>query len=102
MQIEWITIERIICEQLGCDPHEVVLETTWDKLGADSLDLVELTMAFETEFNLDIPDETAAKWNCVADALNHFGAVAGHAYLFPSVIVKDARALTAEQVRAMT
>ena len=55
-------IQKIISEQLGIDPQEVKLESSFvDDLGADSLDVVELIMALETEFDLEIPDEEAEK-----------------------------------------
>ncbi|HLI95482.1 MAG TPA: acyl carrier protein, partial [Candidatus Baltobacteraceae bacterium] len=53
-------VKKIIVEQLGVDESEVTPEASiTDDLGADSLDQVELVMAFETEFNIDIPDEEA-------------------------------------------
>jgi acyl carrier protein len=55
-------VKKIIVEQLGVDESEVTPEASiTDDLGADSLDQVELVMAFETEFNIDIPDEEAEK-----------------------------------------
>ena len=56
-------VKKIIVEQLGVD------ESITDDLGADSLDQVELVMAFETEFNIDIPDEEAEKIKTVGDAV---------------------------------
>jgi len=63
-------VKKIIVEQLGVDEAEVTMEAsiTYD-LGADSLDQVELVMAFETEFNIDIPDEEAEKIKTVGDAV---------------------------------
>ena len=59
-----------IVEQLGVDEAEVTMEASiTDDLGADSLDQVELVMAFETEFNIDIPDEEAEKIKTVGDAV---------------------------------
>jgi len=63
-------VKKIIVEQLGVDESEVTSEASiTDDLGADSLDQVELVMAFETEFNIDIPDEEAEKIKTVGDAV---------------------------------
>jgi acyl carrier protein len=63
-------VKKIIVEQLGVEESEVTLEASiTDDLGADSLDQVELVMAFETEFNIDIPDEEAEKIKTVGDAV---------------------------------
>jgi acyl carrier protein len=63
-------VKKIIVEQLGVDESEVTPEASiTDDLGADSLDQVELVMAFETEFNVDIPDEEAEKIKTVGDAV---------------------------------
>jgi len=63
-------VKKIIVEQLGVDESEVTPEASIaDDLGADSLDQVELVMAFETEFNIDIPDEEAEKIKTVGDAV---------------------------------
>lgn len=62
----------IIVEQLGVDKGEVKLESNFiDDLGADSLDTVELVMAFEEEFDLEIPDEEAEKITTVGSAIDH-------------------------------
>ena len=63
-------VKKIIVEQLGVDESEVTPEASiTDDLGADSLYQVELVMAFETEFNIDIPDEEAEKIKTVGDAV---------------------------------
>jgi acyl carrier protein len=63
-------VKKIIVEQLGVDETEVTMDASiTDDLGADSLDQVELVMAFETEFNIDIPDEEAEKIKTVGDAV---------------------------------
>jgi acyl carrier protein len=63
-------VKKIIVDQLGVDEAEVTMEASiTDDLGADSLDQVELVMAFETEFNIDIPDEEAEKIKTVGDAV---------------------------------
>ena len=62
----------IISNQLGSDKGDVTPEASVvDDLGADSLDVVELVMALEEEFNLEIPDEEAEKIKSVQDILNH-------------------------------
>lgn len=61
-------IKDIIVEQLGVDPEKVKPEASFiDDLGADSLDIVELVMAMEEEFDLEIPDEDAEKLKTVND-----------------------------------
>jgi acyl carrier protein len=65
-------IKRIIAEQLGIDEDEVVPEASFiDDLGADSLDIVELIMAFEEEFDLEIPDEDAEKIKTVQNVIDY-------------------------------
>lgn len=68
-------IKGIIVEQLGVDAAEVTPEASFiDDLGADSLDTVELVMAFEEEFDIEIPDEIAEKIATVKDAYTHISA----------------------------
>lgn len=63
-------VRDIVVEQLGVEPDEVSIDSTFiDDLGADSLDIVELIMAFEEEFGVEIPDEKAEKIRTVADAV---------------------------------
>jgi acyl carrier protein len=70
-------VKKIIVEQLGVDESEVTPEASiTEDLGADSLDQVELVMAFETEFNIDIPDEEAEKIKTVGDAVSRIEATA--------------------------
>ncbi len=65
-------------EQLGVDEEEVTLEASFtDDLGADSLDIVELVMAFEEEFGIEIPDEEAEKISNVRDAVDYIQNNAG-------------------------
>ena len=63
-------VKAIIVEQLGVDEEEVTADASFvDDLGADSLDTVELVMAFEEEFGIEIPDEAAEKIVTVSDAI---------------------------------
>lgn len=63
-------VKEIVVEQLGVDAAEVNIDSTFiDDLGADSLDIVELIMAFEEEFSVEIPDEVAEKIKTVRDAV---------------------------------
>jgi acyl carrier protein len=65
-------VKEIVVEQLGVDEADVSLDSTFiDDLGADSLDIVELIMAFEEEFNIEIPDEAAEKIKTVRDAVEY-------------------------------
>lgn len=65
-------VKEIVVEQLGVDEADVAMESTFiDDLGADSLDIVELIMAFEEEFNIEIPDEGAEKIKTVKDAVEY-------------------------------
>ncbi len=63
---------KIIEEQLGVDPDRIKPEASFiDDLGADSLDIVELVMAMEEEFDLEIPDDDAEKLRTVQDVLSY-------------------------------
>ncbi len=65
-------VKEIICEQLGVEEDEVTPNAKFiEDLGADSLDTVELVMAFEEEFDLEIPDEEAEKIVTVGDAISY-------------------------------
>ena len=65
-------VKQIIVEQLGVDEGEVTQNASFvDDLGADSLDTVELVMALEEEFEIDIPDEEAEKIVTFQDVLNY-------------------------------
>jgi acyl carrier protein len=65
-------VKQIIVEQLGVDEAQVEGSASFvDDLGADSLDIVELVMAFEEAFDLDIPDEDAEKIRTVKDAVEY-------------------------------
>ena len=70
-------VKSIIVEQLGVDEEEVTADASFvDDLGADSLDTVELVMAFEEEFGIEIPDDAAEKIQTVGDAI---GFIKGNA-----------------------
>jgi acyl carrier protein len=65
-------VKEIIVEQLGVDPEDVTLESSFiDDLGADSLDIVELIMALESEFDIEIPDEEAEKFPTVGHVVEY-------------------------------
>lgn len=65
-------VKDIIVEQLGVDPDKVKAEASFiDDLGADSLDIVELVMAMEEEFDIEIPDEDAEKLKTVQDVASY-------------------------------
>jgi acyl carrier protein len=65
-------VKQIIVEQLGVDEGEVTPNASFvDDLGADSLDTVELVMAFEEAFDIEIPDEDAEKIKTVKDAIDY-------------------------------
>lgn len=65
-------IREIVVEQLGVDAEQVVPEANFvEDLGADSLDTVELIMAFEEEFNVEIPDTDAEKIKTVQDVIDY-------------------------------
>lgn len=73
-------VKNIIVEQLGVDEEEVTEEASFtEDLGADSLDIVELVMAFEEEFNIEIPDEDAEKISRVKDAVAYIDQNQGDA-----------------------
>lgn len=64
-------IRSIVMEQLGVEEDEVTMETSFESLDADSLDVVELVMALEEEFGLEIPDEDAEKLVTVQAAVDY-------------------------------
>jgi acyl carrier protein len=67
-------VKQIIVEQLGVDEGEVTQNASFvDDLGADSLDTVELVMAFEEAFEIEIPDEDAEKIRTVQDVIDYIG-----------------------------
>ncbi|MDQ2085259.1 acyl carrier protein [Herbivorax sp. ANBcel31] len=65
-------IKKIVVEQLGVEEEEIAMESSFiDDLGADSLDIVELIMALEEEFDLEIPDSEAEKISTVGDVVEY-------------------------------
>ena len=65
-------VKKIIAEQLGVNEGEIKIESSFvDDLGADSLDTVELVMALEEEFGIEIPDEDAEKITTVQNAVDY-------------------------------
>ena len=70
--MEFERVKNVIVEQISVDADEVTLEASFvDDLGADSLDVVELIMGLETEFDIEIPDEDAEKISTVGDAVEY-------------------------------
>ena len=70
--MEFERVKNVIVDQLSVDADEVTLEASFvDALGADSLDVVELIMGLETEFDIEIPDEDADKIRTVGDAVEY-------------------------------
>lgn len=79
-------VKEIVVNQLGVDEAEVTEEANFvNDLGADDLDLVELVMQFEKEFNISIPDDVWEKLNTVGDVIN---------YLDKQLIMDQARKVT--------
>ncbi|PID57804.1 acyl carrier protein [candidate division KSB3 bacterium] len=75
MAVDMDKVKKIVAEQLGVDVSEVTAESSFiDDLGADSLDTVELVMALEEEFSIEIPDEDAEKISTVKDAMAYIEA----------------------------
>lgn len=65
-------VKEMIVDSLGIDPEKISKESSFvDDLGADSLDTVELVMAFEEEFSVEIPDEDAEKLTTVGEAIDY-------------------------------
>jgi acyl carrier protein len=71
-------VKKIVVEHLGVEAEKVTEEASFiDDLGADSLDIVELVMAFEEEFGVEIPDDAAEKIATVKDAIDYIDANKG-------------------------
>ncbi|MEO0198153.1 MAG: acyl carrier protein [candidate division WOR-3 bacterium] len=72
------TLKEIIVDKLSVSEDQIKLESRFmEDLGADSLDVVELVMAIEEKFNIEIPDEDAEKIRTVGDAVNYIQAKLG-------------------------
>ncbi len=70
-------VKKIVVDQLGVADADVQIDSTFiDDLGADSLDIVELIMAFEEEFEIEIPDDSAEKIKTVRDAVDYIDSQA--------------------------
>ncbi|NUL83300.1 MAG: acyl carrier protein [Armatimonadetes bacterium] len=71
-------VQKVVANQLGLKPEQVTPESTFNEdLGADSLEVVELIMEFESEFGVSIPDEDAERIRTVADACRYIEEKAG-------------------------
>jgi len=71
-------VKRVTVEELDVKPEEVTMEASFtDDLGADSLDVVELVMAFEDEFEIDIPDEEVGEIKTVGNAVDYISKKKG-------------------------
>lgn len=64
-------IKQIVVDQLGVEEKDIAMETSFEELNADSLDIVELIMALEEEFDIEIPDEDAEKLTTVGAAVDY-------------------------------
>ena len=64
-------VRNIVAERLNVNPEEVTLETTFEDLGADSLDVMDLVMELEQEFDIEIPDKDAEKIRTIEDTINY-------------------------------
>jgi len=67
-------VRAMLADQLGIEPEEVKMESTFENLNADSLDIVELVMAIEQEWDMEVPDEAAEAIKTVGDAVNYIVA----------------------------
>jgi acyl carrier protein len=71
-------VRQIIVDQLGVNPEQVTISAAFiEDLGADSLDTVELVMAFEEEFSIEVPDEDAEKLQTVGDVVKYIEEKSG-------------------------
>lgn len=70
-------VKEIIADKLGVNEKEIKMESTFEDLGADSLDIVELIMAIEEEYDIQISDEEAEKAQSVGDVVNYINTLVG-------------------------
>ncbi|HBT19163.1 MAG TPA: acyl carrier protein [Clostridiaceae bacterium] len=70
-------LSAIIVDKLSVDENEVTMDTTFEDLGADSLDIVEIVMALEEEFDIEISDDEAENAKTVGDVVNYLVTVVG-------------------------
>ena len=81
-------MSKMIAEQLNCDASEITSETSFkDDLGADSLDLFELVMALEDEYNIEIPAEELTELNTVGDVIDYQIDIEIEAYFFSQMMI---------------
>ncbi|WP_431602434.1 acyl carrier protein [Proteiniclasticum ruminis] len=70
-------LKAIVVDKLSVDENEVTMEATFEDLGADSLDIVEIVMALEEEFDIEISDDEAEQAKTVGDVVNYLTTVVG-------------------------
>ncbi len=70
-------LKAIIVDKLSVDENEVTLDSSFEDLGADSLDIVEIVMALEEEFDVEISDDEAEQAKTVGDVVNYLAATLG-------------------------
>lgn len=69
-------IKALIIEQLSVlDPDDIKMDTSFDSMDVDSIDAVEIIMAIEDEFEVEIPDEVAQDFNCIGDIVHYLNQV---------------------------
>ena len=81
-------MSEMIAEQLNCDAETITADTSFkDDLGADSLDLFELVMALEDEYNIEIPAEELTELNTVGDVIDYLRDTGIDAYFFSQMMI---------------
>ncbi len=70
-------VKEIIADKLGVNEKDIKMESTFEDLGADSLDIVELIMAIEEEYDIQVSDEEAEKAQSVGDVVNYINTLVG-------------------------
>ena len=71
MAVDFEKVKKVIVDKLNCDPNDVTMDATFEDLGADSLDSVELIMGFEESFDIQIPDEEAENIKNIKDVIDY-------------------------------